>query len=396
MNDIREDLKAYLDGELEAARAQEVEQALASDPTLREEADLMKAMSETLKAMADEPVVSGAATTLAKVRGRRRWNFQQLGMMSGAVGLAVVAILLVRGGPMDGEEMSRNTVSFPTEESSATASDSMPESPGNATLGRGAGGGAGAENSFKNRVMDQAPKRESRPANSGIASSAAASEPTMNPLLIRTANLTVKVPSAAEALAAAERIAKAQGGFTTNTNHSKTEGVTPSATATLRVPVKNFDFALTALRKLGEVTLDQSNSDDVTTEVADIEARLKVMRAEEESYVTMLRAARRVGELLEIKERLSSVRQQIESLDAQRKSLRNMSSYSTINVTLEERARAGEPKKDNWSGDAWTGAVNGLLSVLRSMGQAAIFVFVYSPIWLPILFLGWLVARRMK
>jgi hypothetical protein len=384
MNDIREDLKAYLDGELETARAQEVEQALATDPALRQEAELMKAMSETLKAMAPDTPPTGAAKTLDRLRSRRRWNLGQWVTMGGAIALAVVAINLVRpgGGAMVGadsavfNEMSAGKAA----EAPASTLPSTGDEGIDVSSLRGGGGMGGA---------DKAPGRISAPAPIVDA-------PSLNPLLIRTANLWLKVTSAAEALAQAEQIAKANGGFTTSTNHSKSEGATPSATATLRVPVKTFESALASLRKLGEVVQDQSNSDDVTTEVADIEARIKVMRAEEDSYVTMLRAARRVGELLEIKERLSAVRQQIESLDAQRKALRSQASYSTINVTFTERPKAGEPKKENWSGDAWSNAVNGLMSVLRSLGQAAIFAFVYAPIWLPILFIGWLVARRLK
>lgn len=385
MNDIREDLKAYLDGELETARAQEVEQALATDPALRQEAELMKAMSETLKAMVPDTPPTGAAKTLDRLR-KRRWGLGQWVTMGGAIALAFVAINLVRpgGGAMVGadsavfNEMSAGKVA---EAPASTLPSTGDEGIDVSTLrGGGVGGGGGA---------DKAPGRSASPAP-------IVDVPTLNPLLIRTANLWLKVTSASESLAQAEQIAKGNGGFTTSTNHSSTEGATPSATATLRVPVKTFESALGALRKLGEVVQDQSNSDDVTTEVADIEARIKVMRAEEDSYVTMLRAARRVGELLEIKERLSSVRQQIESLDAQRKALRGQASYSTINVTFTERPKAGEPKKENWSGDAWSNAVNGLMSVLRSLGQAAIFAFVYAPIWLPILFIGWLVARRLK
>lgn len=381
MNDIREDLKAYLDGELADDRAREVADAIASDPTLQQEADLMKAMSETLKTMAAEPEVGGAQRTLDRVRSRpRRWGLGQFAMMGGALAVALIAINLVKpGGP--GSFESADTAVYREMSTASPASEPASSTPLPAEEGGMPGRGGAAADKASSAATSPAPIVD---------------VPALNPLLIRTANLWLKVASASEALAQAEQIAKAQGGFTTSTNHSKTEGTTPSATATLRVPVRNFESTLTALRKLGEVTQDQSNSDDVTTEVADIEARIKVMRAEEESYVTMLRAARRVGELLEIKERLSSVRQQIESLDAQRKALRSQASYSTINVTFTERPKAGEPKPADWSGDAWSNAVNGLMSVLRSIGQALIFAFVYAPIWLPILFAGWLIARRMK
>lgn len=383
MNDIREDLKAYLDGELAEDRAREVESALAADPTLREEADLMKAMSETLKVMASEPTVAGAEETLARVRRRRRWNLSQIVVIGGSLCLALIAINVVRLGDGGSEAAMSSLVRSEMDRgASASPASEMPAVPDS-----GSSLDYPAEDRLNTALPGGAWSKQGGAVNDMIA---------VNPLLIRTATLALKVPSAAEALAEAERIAKSQGGYTTDTNHSRIERAIPSSTATLRVPVKNFEATLTALRALGEVTQDQSNSTDVTTEVADVEARIKVMRAEEESYVTMLRAARRVGELLEIKERLSSVRQQIESLDAQRKSLRGLASYSTIHATFTERPKAGEPKVENWSGDAWTNAVNGLLGVLRNLGQAAIFAFVYAPIWLPIVFVGWLVARRMR
>lgn len=391
MNDIREDLKAYLDGELAEDRAREIEAALATDPTLREEADLMKAMSETLKVMASEPSVTGAEETLARVRRRRRWNLAQLGTIGGSICLAVIAISVVRmGGTGDMAPMTRSASLRPSD-APAPAS----QAPGREM----AASNMPAEvNTGRSGSGSLAPLEEKVSAlNYTFDSSAQPNDlPAVNPILIKTATLGLKVESAQNALAAAEQIAKSQGGYAPDTNHVLQERVTPSATATLRVPVKNFEPALAALRKLGEITQDQTNSNDVTTEVADVEARIKVMRAEEESYVTMLRAARRVGELLEIKERLSSVRQQIESLDAQRKALRGQASYSTIHATFTERPKAGEPKVENWSGDAWSNAVNGLLGVLRGLGQAVIFAFVYTPIWLPIVFVGWLIARRFK
>lgn len=380
MNDIRADLKAYLDGELAADRAREVESALASDPALQQEADLMKAMSETLKSMATEPEVSGAQKTLQKVRGRRRWNLWQFGTMGGAIALAVVAVAFFRGGGGQADfargDMGEAMASAPASAPPAEESAKMEQAPARGAVG----GGMSAD------------KGVNMPADVPTSSSAA---PSLNPLLIRTANLSIRVASSQGALVEAERIAKSQGGFTTGTHHSVTEGSLGMATATIRVPVRAFDATLNALRALGEVQLDESNSDDVTMQVTDIEARLKVMRAEEESYVTMLRAARRVGELLEIKERLSSVRQEIESLDSQRKALRNQASYSTINVTFTEKPRAGEPKPADWSGDTWSSAVNGLMGVLRALGQAVIYLFVYSPIWLPIVLIGWFVSRRL-
>lgn len=216
-------------------------------------------------------------------------------------------------------------------------------------------------------------------------------------LLIRTADLHRRVEDVAIAQRDMIRIATANGGFLAGNNMTGSEGQLPEANVTIRVPVKRFDAVCESIRAMGTLVSDNTNTDDVTTQVADTEARLKVMRAEEDSYVTMLRAARKVGELLEIKERLSSVRQEIESLDAQRKALRDQSSYSTINAVFTQKAKIGTPETPkDWSEDTWSNAVNGLTSALRWLGQVVITVFVYSPLWLPVVLIGVWMSRKAK
>src|SRR5262245_2987638 len=56
---FREKLIAYLDGELPAAEAREVEERLARDPEMRREAEAHRAVSSMLDAYADEPVPPG-------------------------------------------------------------------------------------------------------------------------------------------------------------------------------------------------------------------------------------------------------------------------------------------------------------------------------------------------
>jgi predicted nuclease with TOPRIM domain len=146
------------------------------------------------------------------------------------------------------------------------------------------------------------------------------------------------------------------------------------------------------------VPFENSNAQDVTAEYADLDGRLKELRAEEESYVQMLRAARRVGELMEIKDRLSSVRQQIASMESQRKALANESALSTIRATFEQKVRVEdeEKPKDGGFDETWAKALNGLSAVGEFLGNAAIYLFVFAPIWLPPVLLFWWLGRKAR
>ena len=49
---FREDIKAYIDGELTEARAAEVRSAIDADPTLRDEYEFMKGLSSQIQSSA--------------------------------------------------------------------------------------------------------------------------------------------------------------------------------------------------------------------------------------------------------------------------------------------------------------------------------------------------------
>jgi hypothetical protein len=219
-----------------------------------------------------------------------------------------------------------------------------------------------------------------------------------NRLVVKNADVSCRVPSVADAMAKSGSIAEGLGGFVISSNSSDLKGENPTGMVVMRVPAIRFDSAMKQIRALGDVINESSSGQDVTAQVADIGARIKVLKAEEESYITMLRAARRVGEMLEIKERLSGVRQEIESLTAQVLSLKDLASLSTITATFEEktkkRVEIDEPK--GGFEETWNTAVNGLQSGLQFLGNVVIFIFVYSPFWLPIVGILWWLNKRAK
>jgi hypothetical protein len=425
MMDIREDLKAFLDGELSPERAAEVHAAIDADPTLREEVEFMKALGFEIKKMKAEPAVQGAEKAMAGVRrGRPSW-FRKNGWMMGSALAAVMLLVIVPPMMRSGSEsvpfapaveagIYRDMAQSPAPQDGfagkkgAMESDqgitNMPaEKPASSSPARMRPGAAGeAGGGFAGGVADKKAKAEAPlsrntvkfPENPATGGSAKAS-PLIPQLLIRTANVAVKVESAQKALADSIRIAQSVGGYSSGDNLSVSEGTTPTATVSLRVPVRSFEKVREDVLKLGTTIENNSNTEDVTTQVADTEARLKVMRAEEDSYVTMLRGARKIGELMEIKDRLSSIRQEIESLESQKKALRDQASYSTINATFTQKTKIDEPAPPKeWTEDTWANAVNGLKSVGRFLAQGAIFLFVYSPLWLPVLLFGWWMSRR--
>ncbi len=461
---IRDDLKAFIDGELDEARAAEVREAVATDPALRQEVDQMRALGFEIKRLASEPAPLGAEIVLTRVRSRRfAWRRLISVVAGGALVLVAVSILfpvygqskeaakasasrVINKGSQDlyrqpkglesaGEDMifgQRNGSAVAPQAQSSESKGGLDSpahhrrfgdglTPNNTeynsdpyTEGLGSGfqtgqantpgkkglggtvqyGGSSGPAFYPDFSKNTARGKENEKQAQLLKQS---KETRARTMLIRTSDIDIKVGDARKTLDDAQKLATRLGGFASNSGTTGGKGSLPEANITLRVPVGKFDEAMSKLRAMGDVQSDNTKSDDVTAEYADTTARIKVMRAEEESYVAMLKAARKVNDLLDIKDRLGNVRQEIESLQAQAAALKDQSAMSTINASFHEKERAGEPvaQTTSWAQDTWAGSVNGLVGIFQSLGQCAIVSFVYIPIWLPILLVGFVGFRRL-
>jgi len=266
--------------------------------------------------------------------------------------------------------------------------------------GRGSNSAANGANAFNGAPPSDG---EINPQSAvGLATPASPTPHRAPQLIEKTAGLTVKVKNIAEAQQAVEMDAKAAGGWVQESNRSEAEGQAGTATITIRVPVSQFENTLKAIRALGDVTGDSSSGNDVTGDVVDMDARLKVLRAEEADYMILLGRARRTGEIMEIRDKLTEIRTEIESTLGQRNMTKDQAAFSTINVSLTQRPSVGDHSSksgdgaDSWLGDTWATAVNGLSAAGRVLGQLLIFTLVWAPIWVPTALAGAWLYRKLK
>ncbi len=96
---LRDDLKAYLDGELPPPRMAEMREAIERDPDLAREANLLRAIGEGIRSAAPQPAPAGLEETLAALnRGARRpWWVLAAPMAVAAAGVAVFMVPLLQG-----------------------------------------------------------------------------------------------------------------------------------------------------------------------------------------------------------------------------------------------------------------------------------------------------------
>jgi hypothetical protein len=113
----------------------------------------------------------------------------------------------------------------------------------------------------------------------------------------------------------------------------------PTADITIRVPATHFEDAKAQIRKLAaRVESEKTDAQDVTRQYVDMEARLRNLRAEEAQYLTIMKSAYKVDDLLEVTQKLSEVRGQIEQQQAEFQTLSKQ--VETVAITISLRTLA--------------------------------------------------------
>lgn len=111
-----------------------------------------------------------------------------------------------------------------------------------------------------------------------------------------------------------------------------------NGTITIRVPATQYQATLTELRAMAvRVDHESSNTQDVTEEYVDLEARLKNLETAELALQKLLDERQRVGstsDILDVYRELTNIRGQIEQIEGRMRFLNNQAALSTITVDL--------------------------------------------------------------
>lgn len=410
---IRDDLKAFLDGELSPGRAAEVQAAIDLDPALREEVEFMKLLSGEIKTAAAEPQVKGLDRVMDRVAKLKSGWIRWAGY--GASGLAAVFLIgyvgmnLTSGGAAE-EAASTSTASptFKSADSGRPEGGSMSQKKTSDSIA-GVGGGLGEaeravapseETRSSNGVPDSegVPVRNSRNYIGFVERQPKSNAPTVfepDRVVVRSADVGLKVSDVAKAVAETERTVMAMGGIVGSTNFDSSVD-NAKATMDFRIPVKNFSAILDSLSKQGTVVRKNTSGQDVTAQVADADGRIRALADEEHNLIAELQQARNSSVRLEIRSRLSYVRQELEGLKSQNNATKDLAAMSRVTVSFEQAGQLDQGKGDDWFNQTTQGAGNMLGFIGRIFGVGFIYTAFLAPVWLPIVGIVWWTKRRNR
>ena len=156
-------------------------------------------------------------------------------------------------------------------------------------------------------------------------------------LIIYTGNMSLVVKDTEDAVAAVTALTTDVGGYVSGSNIYQS-GEVPRGSITIRVPADRYEETLAALRALAvRVEREQSNTQDITEEFTDLQARKSNLEAAEAALQDLLDKRERVGstaDILEVYRELTNIRGQIEQIEGRLRVLTNQAALSTITIEL--------------------------------------------------------------
>jgi hypothetical protein len=209
---------------------------------------------------------------------------------------------------------------------------------------------------------------------------------TVDRKIIYTVNLDLVVADTEAAFQQIQSLTEEMGGFVSQSNMWRQEDH-PRGSMTVRVPAERLDEALEKFRALAvEVESQSKDSQDVTEEYVDLEARLENERRTERELQELLETRSERGktsDILEVHRELSQVRARIESLQGRMTYLDNLSAMATVRISLTPDVLAQPVVVGGWKpqGTALR-AIKMLVNALQGVADAAI---MFTLLILPIL-----------
>lgn len=217
-------------------------------------------------------------------------------------------------------------------------------------------------------------------------------------IIITDTNLSLVVDSVKETIDQVNQVVEQAGGFLVNSYlNSPTEAA--SGSITVRVPSDQRDGVVAQIKDLGlRVSSESVSGRDVTDQYEDLEARLRVLRTTREKFEGIQEQATEIQDLLTVQRELINVQSQLDSVQGRIKYLEESANLSkiTINLATDELALPLTP--DNaWRPQlVFKQAVRSMLQTLRQIGYTAIWLGVYSVIFIPAGVVGYGVYRLVK
>jgi len=166
--------------------------------------------------------------------------------------------------------------------------------------------------------------------------------------IIKNGYMTFEVDQLEIAKSKIDTLLKSHKGYYENEQYNS-YGNRVSYSLLLRIPNTNFDSLITILEQgIGQLESKNISAKDVTEEYVDLDIRLENNLAYLKQYKEILRKANSVKDILEVKEKIRRIEEEINSKKGRLKYLDDQVKYSTLNLEITELRTSDISNKPNF------------------------------------------------
>jgi hypothetical protein len=223
------------------------------------------------------------------------------------------------------------------------------------------------------------------------------------PMIVYSATLDVIVKDLDTATAEVDRLVTGHKGWVAKSEVKGDTGSRRTATYTLRVPVDVFNPVKAGILALGTPERNVVDTQDVTEEFVDVEARIKNLKEQEAKLNELLKEKRKeekLEDVIKVSDRIYVVRGDIERAQGRRNYLQNRVQHSTLHVTLREIKDYKPPTAPTFGtriSDTFEQSWEGLVDFGSGLALVGVALVPWIPLWLPALVaLVWAVRRLIR
>lgn len=154
--------------------------------------------------------------------------------------------------------------------------------------------------------------------------------------VIITANLDIETLNYSGTCSNIQQTAQTYGGYLAATNIDNGTVGYRTANFTVKVPAERYTDFISQLEASDNLVSRSEQSEDVTSQYVDIEARITSLQSQEAWLLAELEQASSLENMLELRDRLAEVQYDIEYYTAAQRTLDNLTTYSTVYISIRE------------------------------------------------------------
>jgi uncharacterized protein DUF4349 len=221
--------------------------------------------------------------------------------------------------------------------------------------------------------------------------------------VISTGNVQLRSDDVGQAIFDVRKVVDEYGGtIAEDDTETDDDGAAMRSRMVVRIPTADFDHAMTELEKVATLVSSKRQSQDVTTQVLDMDARVESQRRSIDRIQVLFDHATTIKDIVSIEGELSRRQADLASLEAQQRYLADQTSMSTITLAVERTPKETKPKpkpKDDDEAGFLSGLSDGWGALKTFLVGSSTVVGALLP-WLVLMLVlaipGWPLFRRLR